>query len=206
MTLRSRERERGRRRRGRGRRGRPHDRHALPQAADGLAACRDVARRIFGIPRLHVEQERAMTAVLAGQDTLVVLPTGFGKSLIYQVPAVLFDRPTLVVSPLIALMADHERSLRARRVPVVRIDSTLSASARRDAFERVARGGPLVVLTTPETLQSVSARPFLERARPRLLCVDEAHCITEWGHDFRPSYLRLGTIRPQLGSPQVLAL
>jgi len=147
-----------------------------------------------------------MAAVLEGRDTLAVLPTGFGKSLMYQVPALLLDRPTLVVSPLIALMTDQESALARRNVPVVRLDSTLSAARRREALARLARGGQLIVLTTPETLLSEAAAPLFEQARPALLCVDEAHCISEWGHDFRPSYRRLGLQRRRLGGPPVLAL
>ncbi len=147
-----------------------------------------------------------MEAVLGGQDTMVVLPTGFGKSLIYQVPAMIVDRPTIVVSPLIALMADQEQSLKRRGVPVIRLDSTLKAAERRENLDRLAAGGRLVVLTTPETLESEAARPYFAKANPALLCVDEAHCISEWGHDFRPAYLRLGTERGFLGKPTVLAL
>ncbi len=144
--------------------------------------------------------------MLAGRDVMTVLPTGFGKSLIYQVPAVLFDRPTVVVSPLIALMQDQESALRRRGVPVVRLDSTLRAAERRENLSRIGEGGSLIVLTTPETLESKDARPVLKQAKPRLLCVDEAHCISEWGHDFRPSYLRIGLEREGLEIPQVLAL
>ncbi len=147
-----------------------------------------------------------MGAVLSGRDALVVLPTGFGKSLIYQVPSLVLPRPTVVVSPLIALMADQERALQQLGVPVVRLDSTLTAQRRRDVLARIQRGGSLVVLTTPETLQSRTAAPLFERIRPALLCVDEAHCISEWGHDFRPSYLRLGQVRERLGRPPLLAL
>lgn len=147
-----------------------------------------------------------MLAVLKGQDALVALPTGFGKSLTYQVPAMILTRPTIVVSPLIALMADQERSLRRRGVPVVSLHSRLRAAERRAALARLERGGRLVVLTTPETLESEAAAPSFERARPALLCVDEAHCISEWGHDFRPSYLRLGAVRERLGNPPALAL
>jgi ATP-dependent DNA helicase RecQ len=170
---------------------------------DGAAR---VARRRFGIARLHPEQRQAIEAVLAGRDTLAVLPTGYGKSLIYQLPALLSDRPTVVVSPLVALMADQERSLRARSVPVVRLDSTLRAAERRQALSRLAEGGRLIVLTTPETLESKATRPAFVEAAPWLLCVDEAHCISEWGHDFRPAYLRLGTEREALGGPVLLAL
>lgn len=147
-----------------------------------------------------------MCAVLDGRDALVVLPTGYGKSLIYQVPALLGRTPTIVVSPLIALMVDQERKLASRGAPVVRIDSTLGASQRRAAVERVRDGGPLVVLTTPETLGGDELRDVFAEAYPWLLCVDEAHSISEWGHDFRPAYLRLKAARERLGNPVVLAL
>jgi ATP-dependent DNA helicase RecQ len=147
-----------------------------------------------------------MLAVLNGRDTLVALPTGFGKSLIYQVPAMILERPTIVISPLIALMADQELALKKRGVPVIGFHSRLRVAERRAALVRLKKGGPLVVLTTPETLESAATGPFFERARPALLCIDEAHCISEWGHDFRPSYLRLGEARKRLGNPPVLAL
>lgn len=171
-----------------------------------LDVCRQTARRTFGIERLRPEQESAMVAILEGHDVLVALPTGFGKSLIYQVPAMILERPTIVVSPLIALMADQERALRSRGVPVIVLHSRLRQAERRAALERLGGGGRFVVLTTPETLESRATAPFFERARPALLCVDEAHCISEWGHDFRPSYLRLGAAREWLGNPVALAL
>jgi ATP-dependent DNA helicase RecQ len=171
-----------------------------------LEACRRTARRTFGIERLRPEQESAMIAVLDGRDALAALPTGFGKSLIYQVPAMILDRPTVVVSPLIALMADQEGALRSLGVPVVALHSGLRSAERRAALERLEGGGRLVVLTTPETLEARTTAPCFERARPALLCVDEAHCISEWGHDFRPSYLQLGVARERLGNPPALAL
>ena len=171
-----------------------------------LDVCRRTARRTFGIERLRPEQEAAMAAILKGRDALVALPTGFGKSLIYQVPAMVLKRPTIVVSPLIALMADQERALRSRGVPVAVLHSRLRAAERRSAIEQIEAGGRLVVLTTPETLESPATAPCFERARPDLFCVDEAHCISEWGHDFRPSYLRLGAARERLGNPPALAL
>ena len=175
-------------------------------AANQLDEIRRVARRVFGIKRLKHEQGAAMLALLGGRDALVALPTGYGKSLIYQVPAMMVKRPTIVVSPLIALMADQERALKKRGVPVVAFHSRLKAAERRQAVERLERGGRLVVLTTPETIESEATAPLIERARPALLCVDEAHCISEWGHDFRPAYLRLAAEREALGSPAVLAL
>jgi ATP-dependent DNA helicase RecQ len=171
-----------------------------------LDRCRRTARQTFGIERLHPQQESAMLAVLNRRDAVVVMPTGFGKSLIYQVPAMILDRPTIVVSPLIALMADQERALMSRGVPVVAFHSRLRAAERRAAVERLERGGRLVILTTPETLESAATATLFETTRPALLCVDEAHCISEWGHDFRPSYLRLGDARRRVGNPPTLAL
>ena len=120
-----------------------------------------------------------MIAILEGRDALVALPTGFGKSLIYQVPAMLLDRPTIVVSPLIALMADQERALRSHGVPVVLLHSRVRSTERRAALEQLERGGRVIVLTTPETLEARATAPWFERARPALLCIDEAHCISE---------------------------
>ena len=134
-----------------------------------LNACRQTARRTFRIPRLRPEQESAMLAVLNGRDALVALPTGFGKSLIYQVPAMILERPTIVVSPLIALMADQESALRRCGVPMVALHSRLRAAERRTALERLERGGRLVVLTTPETLESAATAPLFQRAKPALL-------------------------------------
>ena len=192
---------------GRRRRRRPSrekDRHAdLPATLEGARAA---ARRWFGIDALHDEQERAIESLLDGNDTLVVLPTGYGKSLVYQIPALLIDRPVIVVSPLIALMRDQERSLRVKHAPVVRYDSTLKVTTRRQTLDRIRKGGRLIVLITPETFQQVEARRALAECRAQILCVDEAHCVSEWGHDFRPSYLRLGSERAALGIPTVLGL
>src|SRR6516162_4751024 len=111
-----------------------------------LNACRQTARRTFGIERLRPDQESAMIAVLDGRDALVALPTGVGKSLIYQVPAMILDRPTVVVSPLIALMADQERTLRSRGVPVIVLHSGLRSAERRATLDRLEGGGRLIVL------------------------------------------------------------
>ncbi|MBW2260782.1 MAG: ATP-dependent DNA helicase RecQ [Deltaproteobacteria bacterium] len=171
-----------------------------------LEDARELARSRFRVQDLFPEQENVLCSILDGRDTLAVLPTGAGKSLCYQVPAYLADRPTVTVSPLIALMRDQERSLMSVGAPVVRIDSTLRVTERRAAVARVAAGGPLVVLTTPETLERADLLQALSTSGVSLLCIDEAHCISEWGHDFRPSYLRLGAARETLGNPVALAL
>src|SRR5262252_3424 len=124
------------------------------KATNLLIECRRTARQTFGIGRLRPQQEAVMVAVLRGHDALATLPTGFGKSLIYQVPAMILAAPTIVISPLIALMADQERALRSRGVPVVVFHSRLRSAERRTALERLGGSGPLIVLTTPETLES----------------------------------------------------
>jgi RAD3-like DEAD/DEAH box helicase len=140
------------------------------KATNLLGECRRTARQTFGIARLRPQQEAAMVAVLEGHDALAMLPTGSGKSLIYQVPAMILERPTIVISPLIALMADQERALRSRGLPVVAFHSRLRAAERRSALERLEGGGRLIVLTTPETLESPATAPHLEHARPECCC------------------------------------
>ena len=160
----------------------------------------------LGIERLHPEQERAILHSLQGRDALVVLPTGYGKSACYQIPSMILPKPVVVVSPLLALLEDQTRNLDKRGVPVVRVDGTVRGKARREAMERIAEGGPLLVMTTPETLAGDELRAALTETGISLFAVDEAHCASEWGHDFRPAYLRLHEMLQRYGRPPVLAL
>jgi ATP-dependent DNA helicase RecQ len=165
-----------------------------------------VAARRLGIQQLYPEQDRTIETALARRDVLVVLPTGFGKSACYQVPSMLLQQPVVLVSPLLALLRDQQEKLLTRQIPVERIDGTIRGKARKAALERVAAGGPLLVMTTPETLGGDELGEALKKSGLSLAAVDEAHCISEWGHDFRPAYMRLGERLRELGAPPIMAL
>ncbi len=171
-----------------------------------LDDARATLRARFGYPDFRAPQIRAIEAALAGGDALVVLPTGGGKSLCYQVPALMRDGLTVVVSPLISLMKDQVEALGRRGIAATYINSTL---AQREASDRLARArdGSLTMLyLAPERLDAGRTLDQLSDMGIALLAVDEAHCISEWGHDFRPSYRRLGALRERLGTPQTIAL
>lgn len=176
-----------------------------PESREVAATAAEAALRL-GIEQLHPEQEQVVADVLAHRDVLLVLPTGFGKSACYQVPSMLLPKPVVVVSPLVALLQDQHLRLVAKGIRCVRLDGTVRGPARRAAMAEIAAGGPLLVMTTPETLSSTEARDALVASGVSLVAIDEAHCISEWGYDFRPEYRRLGQRVRELGSPPVLAL
>ena len=160
----------------------------------------------FGFHRFRPGQAAAVQAVPAGRDTLVLMPTGSGKSLCFQLPALALSGTTIVVSPLIALMKDQVDQLRQRGIAAHEVNSTLSAEQRRLTEYAIAIGEPQFVYTTPEQLTDVDFRSLLKRQPLDLFVVDEAHCVSQWGHDFRPDYLALGQAIDDLGRPPVLAL
>ena len=160
----------------------------------------------FGLSSFRPGQREVIETVLAGQDCLCVMPTGGGKSLCYQLPALVHSGITLVISPLIALMKDQVDALLARGLKATFINSTLSPEELSERLERMVAGDYKLVYVVPERFRSPR---FVEAARSsdvKLLAVDEAHCVSEWGHDFRPDYARLGRFRAQLGNPPTIAL
>jgi ATP-dependent DNA helicase RecQ len=179
----------------------------LPAVTQWTEQLQQVARDTFGWAELTAEQRAAMEEVMAGRDVLAVLPTGAGKSAIYQVPALLLDGPTLIVSPLLALQRDQVEGLGSSRAPeAVAVNSAQRAGEQRSAWAAVQDGDAEYLFLSPEQLAKDDVVAELATLGVSLFVVDEAHCVSAWGHDFRPDYLRLGSVIERLGHPPVLAL
>lgn len=163
-------------------------------------------RRYFGFSLFRPGQQAVIERLMAGQSAAAVFPTGGGKSLCYQLPALLLPGVTLVVSPLIALMKDQIDALAARGIAAQRLDSTLSVDDYRAALQKVRAGELRLLYVAPERFQNERFRELLQQIRVSLFAVDEAHCISEWGHNFRPDYLKLVEFSRQCGAERVLAL
>ena len=159
----------------------------------------------FGFREFLDAQEEVIGSILQGHDSLVVMPTGGGKSLCYQLPALMLEGITVVVSPLIALMKDQVDALERRGIPAALINSTLSFTEQQARIRRLAAGDYKLVYIAPERFRSRAFLDALGQVTISLFAVDEAHCISQWGHDFRPDYFRLGEVLDQLGRPQVAA-
>jgi ATP-dependent DNA helicase RecQ len=163
-------------------------------------------RSTFGFDQLRPGQAEVIRSVLERRDTLAIMPTGAGKSLCYQLPALHLDGTTIVVSPLISLMKDQVDKLQERGLEALQVNSTLSTQSESNALEQIADQSSEFVFTTPERLTDPEFLETLRSTTIDFVVIDEAHCISQWGHDFRPSYLALSTAIKELGDPPILAL
>jgi ATP-dependent DNA helicase RecQ len=167
---------------------------------------KEVLQRVFGLSELRPGQAAVIDAVLAGQHTLAIMPTAAGKSLCYQVPALLMPGMTVIVSPLIALMRDQFEKLSALGLEAIQINSAVPAADIHRARARIGQRAVEFIFTTPEQLAATDLRSLLGGGVVDLAVIDEAHCISQWGHDFRPAYLDAVAALRRMGSPTILAL
>src|SRR5215213_10105352 len=173
-----------------------------------ITRAREILKHQFGYDSFRMNQEQAIEAVLQQKDCLVLMPTGGGKSLCYQIPALMLDGLTVVISPLIALMKDQVDALRNNGVEASFLNSTQNASEQTEVF-RAARAGKLKLLyVAPERLMQSGDQfiDFLKGVKVSLFAIDEAHCISSWGHDFRPEYMQLGKLKTLFPQVPLIAL
>jgi ATP-dependent DNA helicase RecQ len=163
-------------------------------------------RALFGVERLRDGQKQVIDSVLDGTDTLAIMPTGSGKSLCYQIPARMLDGTTVVVSPLISLMKDQLEKLEALGIRAAQVNSSLNREEEQAALDGILATTHEIVFCTPERLSQPEFLAVLKQVRIALVVIDEAHCISQWGHDFRPAYLEMAAAIDALGKPPVLAL
>jgi ATP-dependent DNA helicase RecQ len=177
-----------------------------PTVAPTVADAFQVLQETFGFPAFKEGQEPAIGRLLEGKSVLAIFPTGAGKSLCYQLPALLFEGVTLVVSPLIALMKDQIDYLKSKGIAAARLDSSLSLEEGREVFAQLRAGTLKMLFIAPERLANERFLATLKKMNISMLAVDEAHCISEWGHNFRPDYLKLAVLSRELKVGRVLAL
>ncbi len=167
---------------------------------------REQLQNLFGLDEFRPRQREVIEEVLRARDVMCVMPTGAGKSLCYQLPAAMLGGLTVVVSPLISLMEDQVQQLTESGIPAMLLNSSLNPSQQREVIARLHDGFTGLLYLAPERCFAGNFQSTLEQLRPKLLAIDEAHCISQWGHDFRPEYARLGEVRRRLGEPPTIAL
>src|SRR5687768_6119439 len=167
---------------------------------------REQLRSIFGLDDFRPMQREVIEDVLGGRDVLCVMPTGAGKSLCYQLPAAVQGGLALVVSPLISLMENQVQQLRDEGISCAMLSSAMSGADLRQTMREIEKGFQGLLYVAPERFNNAHFRELMPGLRPSLLAVDEAHCISQWGHDFRPEYQQLGRVREALGKPPTMAL
>src|SRR5215470_2243818 len=170
-----------------------------------LASAQNLLHTVFGFAAFRAGQAEIIDTILSGRDVLAVMPTGSGKSLCYQLPALLREGLTVVVSPLIALMRNQVAQLKSYGVAAASLNSTNDFDENRSILEQIARGELRLAYVAPERLAKAETIALLKRAKVGMLAVDEAHCMSQWGHDFRPEYLTLSALQNELGAPQTIA-
>jgi ATP-dependent DNA helicase RecQ len=175
-------------------------------ASSSLDAAESTLHRVFGFERFRAGQAEIVQALLEGEDVLAVMPTGSGKSLCYQLPAILSGGLTVVVSPLIALMRDQVRQLQGFGVNAASLNSANDDAENQRVYRDLREGTLRLLYVAPERLVRSDTVALLKRSGANLLAIDEAHCVSQWGHDFRPEYLALGQIRAELGDITTIAL
>lgn len=165
-----------------------------------------VLHETFGHDAFRPGQREIVSAILEGADVIALMPTGAGKSLLYQLPALAGHGPVVVVSPLISLMRDQIAALVDRDVAAAALNSANEPEETAAAMDMIATRRIRLLYVAPERLALADTIDMLRRMRPRLLAVDEAHCVSRWGHDFRPDYARIGEIAHEIGNPQTIAV
>src|SRR5678816_41260 len=178
----------------------------VPKVTQELTKMKRTLRDVFGLEKLRLGQAEVIRSVLEGKNTLALMPTGAGKSLCYQLPALHIPGRTVIVSPLISLMKDQVDKLEGAGLDASQLNSSLTTREHQENLERIETESSDFIFVTPERFANQEFLADLRKKTIDLVVIDEAHCISEWGHDFRPAYLSIGACIKTLGSPPVLAL